>query len=128
MLGSVQAQHQQGVLWRQARYLAFADDSLPGSRHQILHAQINRIEVRQQRPLQFDQVLSISAVKRALVACPKPQAFGCGTLDGRVDLSGRPISDFSQSLLRALEVHGRNQEVEVRKTSQAAILEKQLRK
>src|SRR4029077_19140884 len=52
---------------------------------------------------------------------------GCGTLDGRVDLSGRPISDFSQSLLRSLEVRGRNQEIEVRKASQAEIVVKRLR-
>src|SRR6266849_10563524 len=31
MLGSVQAQHQQRVFGGQARYLAFADDSLPGA-------------------------------------------------------------------------------------------------
>src|SRR5208282_6113248 len=83
---------------------------------------INSIEMRQQSPLQFDQILSRGAVKRALVTVPQPQSF-----DSRRKIRSRAITNFRKSLLGSLEVDGRNQKVEIRKAAQAEIAVKRLR-
>src|SRR5450755_4546403 len=85
-------------------------------RQQILHAQIDAIEIRQQRPLHFNEVLSGRTIKRAFVTSSQPPSF-----DGRDNVRGRAISNFSESLLRSLKVRRRNQEVEIRKTPQPQV-------
>src|SRR5208337_738258 len=83
---------------------------------QIVQMTIDRIKVRQQRPLQFDEVLSRCAVKRTLVAGAQPEQ-----LDSRSENRRWVISNFGKGLLSALEVAGRNQEVEIRKASQQVL-------
>src|SRR5271169_5056363 len=99
MLGGVQTQCLQRVFGREARYLALTNDGAPRSCQQIVYFEIDAIELRQHRPLQFDQILSRGTVKGTFVSGPQPQS-----LDRRRLLLRRAISNLRQSLLGSFEI------------------------
>src|SRR5215467_5339300 len=82
---------------------------------------IHRKEIREQGPLQFEQVLAIRTVERSFISLLQPITFGFRVL-------GRSfIAQFTQGLLCFAEVGRRDQEIEIVETSESEISVNSLR-
>jgi hypothetical protein len=122
MLGGVQAEGEQGIFGGEAgdvRIVVCAQRDAAGAGPEIVELKlfgIDGVEIREERPLQLDEIFTAGAVKGSLVSSFEPE-----TLDGWSMEFGRLVVDFRKGDFGLVKIGRRNQKVEVGKIAQGQV-------